>query len=338
MIDSQGEDHVATPATPSSAAGCSSTKKGIFLIAAVAVIAAIIVIPVSITQLNRDSGGKASTESLTSGADANNDGGLVLDATTSPTFDPTLAPTTGLPTVKPTLAPTTVNPTTTTTNPTFEPTLADTAEPSPLDSTISTINEPVLGEAAGTPYYHCPANPNLKDDVHHIVLLHGASFTKEIWVQKGILQQFCAEPTVSATALDMSFGTYTTLQTILDALEEIPSSSVQKPVVLVTPSAGGTAVVDWMINGDVNTLREYVSVWIPVAVGSLSSATDEQVQNIAPLRVLAIYGDGDTSGGRHSQRLARLVGATVVELSGGHPVYRDSPDEFVAAILEYLGV
>jgi hypothetical protein len=205
-----------------------------------------------------------------------------------------------------------------------------------------------LGDAAGTPYLHCNSGDGTAAISHHIVLLHGASFTKEIWTKYGILQQFCSEPTLAVTALDLSFGTYTQLQAILDDLADKVSSSnsnngngggsTSPKVVLVTPSAGGSSVVDWLINGDVDVLKEQVDVWVPVAVVSLSSASNDQVASIAPLPILAIYGDADTGGGRLSQRLATLAGAKVVELDGGHPVYRDSPDEFVATILTFLGL
>ena len=56
------------------------------------------------------------------------------------------------------------------------------------------------------------------------------------------------------------------------------------------------------------------------------------------ISVLAIYSDGDVSGGRLSNRLARVVGASVFELPGGHPVYLDSPDAFVQEILKFIGV
>jgi len=36
--------------------------------------------------------------------------------------------------------------------------------------------------------------------------------------------------------------------------------------------------------------------------------------------------------------LGTLGGAKVLEIQGGHPCYLDSPDDFVAAILENLGV
>jgi hypothetical protein len=136
----------------------------------------------------------------------------------------------------------------------------------------------------------------------------------------------------------MSFGTHAQLRNILQDLQTKVVSSNNVKVVLVTPSAGGSSVVDWLINGDATVLRQHVDVWVPVAVGSLSTASDNQVMSIVPMSILAIYGDGDVSGGRTSQRLGRLADAEVVELVGGHPVYRDSPDEFVATILDFLNL
>ena len=193
-----------------------------------------------------------------------------------------------------------------------------------------------MGSADGVAYYHCAAADSIPSaQQHHIVLGHGAAFDKEIWITTGILEQFCAVPQVSATALDLSTGSgNAALRSVLDALLEVP-----KPVVLVTPSASGYTVVDWLVNGDPSEIPAYLSVWVPVAVGTLPQATDEEiVAGFANIPVLAIYGDGDMTGGRLSLRLERVVGATAVELEGGHPVYRDSPDEFVQEILLFLDV
>ena len=112
-------------------------------------------------------------------------------------------------------------------------------------------------------------------------------------------------------------------------------------VTLVTPSASGWTIVDWLLRGHADSIPDYMTTWVPVAVGRLSSTyiTSEQIQAMAGLiNVLAIYGDRDTAGGRLSDKLGILIGASVVELPGGHPVYLESPDDFVANILEFIGI
>jgi len=186
-------------------------------------------------------------------------------------------------------------------------------------------------------YYHCTS---AVADPIHIVLLHGASFDKSIWVSTGILEDFCSSGGVSVTALDLPVSAGNEpLRGVLDDLYGDASLQATKPVVLVTPSASGYSMVDWMINGDITQIPEYIQTWIPVAPVSLPSASDEQITAaFSSTPVLAIYGDGDTSGGRLSERLGSVVDATVVELVGGHPAYRDSPVEFVDVILNFIGL
>ena len=370
-VDEQDILPTISPSSPTTTTTTSTNKKKLvwMALAVAVVVVAVIVIPVTITQQRNNNSSSPSSEddrgavATNNLADPNNDerngGGDDVPLSQSPTLSPsstaqqddsfpmTMSPTTTSSSLdNMTLAPSAV-PTTTTSFPNVTVTPSNEIEPTTTTTSApwTPLTEPILGDAAGTPYLHCPANPNLpSNQIQHIVLLHGAAFSKEVWVRTGILQQFCNEPTVSVTALDMSFATFMQLQTVLEAVTTVTTTAtaataveVELPVVLVTPSAGGSAVVDWMINnGDIDLLQEYMNVWIPVAVGSLSSATDAQVQSIAPIPVLAIYGDEDVSGGRISQRLARLVGATVVELVGGHPAYLQSPNEFVATILEYL--
>jgi pimeloyl-ACP methyl ester carboxylesterase len=171
------------------------------------------------------------------------------------------------------------------------------------------------------------------------VLLHGASFTKENWKNHGILDQFCAIPQLSVTPLDLAaFAGSEDLRNILDSLVASNDVQVSKPVVLVTPSASGYTIVDWIINGDVGLIPQYIETWVPIAPGSLGQATDEQVQSLGALPILAIYGNADSGGVATSQRLANLVGAKAVELVGGHSVYLEQEDEFVDEVLSFLGI
>jgi hypothetical protein len=90
---------------------------------------------------------------------------------------------------------------------------------------------------------------------------------------------------------------------------------------------------------NISQLPNYVSEWVPVATGSLVSASDDQVAALEALfpalRILAINGNDDTAGGNYSTRLATLAGATAVELTGRHAVYLQSPDDFVQTILDF---
>jgi hypothetical protein len=271
------------------------------------------------------------------------------DASVAPTPAPTRVilspPTTTELIPAPTGSPPALLNVTTTTTPTKAP-ARPTATPLPNGTTQAL---PLVGDANGVAYYHCPAvgDNDSTTEEYDIVLCHGSSFTKENWKKVGILDQFCAVPRVSVTALDLDNGSdHTDLKNVLDAL--VQQQRIRKPVVLVTPSASGYTIVDWLLSADganeMALLPSYVATWVPVAPVSLTLATDDQItQGLATggaaVRILAIYGDQDTGGSRLSARLLRLLPNTkVVELSGGHPVYLDSPDEFVQTILGFLGL
>jgi hypothetical protein len=193
---------------------------------------------------------------------------------------------------------------------------------------------------SSVPYYHCAAAAGGNPVVSHVVLLHGASFTKENWRAAGILQDFCTYSGVSVTALDLSVSApHDALIAVLQDLEA--QGRISLPVSgLVTPSASGSTVVDWIFNGgDVTSLMQtYVTRWIPVAAGSvLLHSVAEYNATIADWKVLAIYGSADTSGARSAERLKEAVrDADVKELVGGHPVYLDSPVEFVQTVVDFL--
>jgi hypothetical protein len=192
-----------------------------------------------------------------------------------------------------------------------------------------------IGQVDGVDYYIC----RHASSSHSVVLLHGSSFTKEVWKTSGILDITC--PHTNVLALDLSISADSIrLRSILDKLHD--SNILTLPqVTLVTPSASGRTMVDWLLRGQAASMPDYMTTWVPVAVGRLSSThiTNEQIQAMTGLiDILAIYGDRDTSGGRLSDKLGTLIGATVVELPGGHPVYLESQEAFVANILEFIGI
>ena len=91
-----------------------------------------------------------------------------------------------------------------------------------------------------------------------ILLLHGSRFTKEDWKKSGILQQFC-ERDYTVWALDFPVASsFSVLERVLSELRPA------RPA-LVTPSAGGNAVVDWINNNQGTPLGDQILCWIPVA-------------------------------------------------------------------------
>ena len=231
-------------------------------------------------------------------------------------------------------------------------------------------------------YYHCSndrssggvetSTKNAASPVESLVLLHGSAFTKEDWKSSGILKDLCrpSHGTTTATsttiplkvtAVDLPVSaTHDDLMQLLDAMTEtekiIPVSSPGSgssqlieslPVKLVTPSASGKTITDWILNGDnnnskINLLPTYISTWIPVASNSVDKLSDTQISQLKDLsssssfKIFAIYGDQDMHGKKVSKRLEGIGSATILELSGRHPVYLDSPTEFVEAVIRTI--
>ena len=211
--------------------------------------------------------------------------------------------------------------------------LSQTEEFAMTKEVVSTVSSTIeSGIVSGIAYYHCGGSEE------HLVLLHGAAFSKEEWNSSGILSLLCVGDRLSVSALDLPVSAgHAQLKSLLIAMED--SALIQRPVALVTPSASGKTITDWLEKGDVNEIPLYVSKWIPVAAGSVAKASESQLSTLkATLPIFAIYGSRDAMGQHVSERLATLSGATVLEIDGGHPAYLDSPKAFVAAVLTDLGL
>ena len=218
---------------------------------------------------------------------------------------------------------------------------------SAIDFSKKTL-EPVTistGSHRNIPYYFCKGKRASYEDVVDLVLLHGAKFTKEDWKTSGILEKFCNVRRLSVMAMDLPVNAgHEQLFKMLRTLSNDGYIS-QIPVALVTPSASGFTVTDWIMNDDIDKLPQLVKYWIPVASGSVKQVPDTKLKDIRKMlpnkeefSILAIYGNEDKSGKIVSQKLHKLAGAEIVEIKGGHPCYLDSPDEFVATVVNYLGL
>jgi hypothetical protein len=182
----------------------------------------------------------------------------------------------------------------------------------------------------GVAYYHCTSSSSIQ-----LVLLHGAHFTKENYKSSGLLDRFCSKG-ASVTALDFSVkATAKNLKNSLMVLWQDGIVVKNRPISLVTPSASGYGVVDWINNGDLEEFRKHIRHWIPVASPAISSASIEKL-GMLDVAILAIYGDKDILGRRVSEFLAQHANALVVEIPGSHPCYLDSPMLFVKDVMEFV--
>ncbi|KAK1732997.1 hypothetical protein QTG54_016328 [Skeletonema marinoi] len=213
-------------------------------------------------------------------------------------------------------------------------------------------------------YYHCGPHPTPLQPHQHpsstspseLILLHGAAFTKENWKTSGILDKLCdinnnedgGDLSISAWDLPVS----ATGVELRDAFEGMVDNGVLcgGAVTFVTPSASGKALTT--LSESVvaeekrkeedeqqhSELKVMVKGWISVASGAVLKTSDEAlltyVHDGVPL--LAIHGDQDVMGKKVTERLVELTKAKGVELEGRHPVYLDSPDEFVMEVIKFM--
>eukprot|EP00581_Thalassiosira_minuscula_P006425 CAMPEP_0183739240 /NCGR_PEP_ID=MMETSP0737-20130205/56557_1 /TAXON_ID=385413 /ORGANISM="Thalassiosira miniscula, Strain CCMP1093" /LENGTH=297 /DNA_ID=CAMNT_0025973989 /DNA_START=63 /DNA_END=956 /DNA_ORIENTATION=+ len=197
------------------------------------------------------------------------------------------------------------------------------------------------------PYYHCGPLPSADNpDLTELVLLHGAAFTKEDWKSSGILDMLCEinneedEGNLSISALDLPVSADgNELGLAFDALtgNKILSG---RAATFVSPSASGKALVSLgeMATGGSHELSRMIKAWIPVASGSVLGADESTLLQYksANIPVFAIHGNQDAGGVKVTKRLTDLIDAKGVELEGRHPVYLDSPEEFVQEVMQFL--
>ena len=198
-------------------------------------------------------------------------------------------------------------------------------------------------------YYHqAAASSSTSIQQHSLVLLHGSKFTKEDWIQnsssstsKNIISMFHKQfpYSISITAVDLPVkADHNQLVSLLEAMQD--KGLISLPVSIVTPSASGFSIVDWMMKDDQDVTKKlptYIHTWIPVASGSVLRFTNEQLTKIDLLEdfhIFAINGNLDKMGKKVTKKLVKHTSTITksIELKGGHPVYLDSPNEFVNAI------
>ena len=198
-------------------------------------------------------------------------------------------------------------------------------------------------------YYHCgplptKSNPQLSE----LVLLHGAAFTKEDWKSSGILDMLCdinnnedgGDLSITAWDLPVSADGYE----LIGAYNAMVNGKKLSghPVTFVTPSASGKALTTLgtiVHEQDAHQeLKLLVKGWIPVASGSVLKVSDKALLKYvhANIPILAIHGDQDDMGKKVTERLVTLTKAKGVELEGHHPVYLDSPDDFVMEVIKFM--
>ncbi len=215
-----------------------------------------------------------------------------------------------------------------------------------------TLSRHTGNDSKSLSYYHCgerfQENTITPEDTE-IILLHGAKFTKENWMESNILQKLCLmgndNPSengrMSIVALDLSVrADYTGLLIAFKALsaEGVISG---KPAVIVTPSASGKSITSLLPMDDKasKVAKSMLKVWMPVASPAVLGVKDvESFKSFKEMGIpiLAMNGDHDEMGKKVTKKLVEFADAKGVQMKGGHPCYLDSPEYFVETVLAFL--
>lgn len=215
-----------------------------------------------------------------------------------------------------------------------------------VDTIDITMGRVSIDEITSVPYIHCGkfySGKNNEPQPKELLLLHGAKYKKETWLESNILPTFCSlDPTLSVVAVDLSVkASGQELTKLFTGLknEKILSG---KPLTILSPSASGRSVLDLLeaSTKDTRAVTQIMKGWIPVACGGVTFASDHVLGQLSTLHIptLAMYGNLDKTGKQVSEKLkeAGKSYVTVMDLNGGHPVYLDDTSRFINYVSMFI--
>lgn len=166
-----------------------------------------------------------------------------------------------------------------------------------------------------------------------VLFLHGASFTADVWVDTGLLDQVAAAG-FRAVAIDMpGYGRSSqTGQGPAEFLANYIATLDASAVVLVSPSASGGLSLPLVIERP-ELLAGFVPI-APVGIDVFLSAVTTPIE----LTTLVVWGEDDTliDSGQAGPLAAAFSPGEVAVLSGaGHAAYQDRPGEFGELLIDF---
>jgi len=170
-----------------------------------------------------------------------------------------------------------------------------------------------------------------------VVILHGFSFTSDVWVEIGLLQALCKKD-IPFIAPDMPYGMRVkrsfksrdpgrNVEALIEALKVLGLSYVY----MVGASLGGYIALRYTV-----TRKKAVGMTLIAPVNSLEeSITAYFKRNPIPIQV--IYGSKDDIVSRSEiEEFVRLVGGELVVYENApHPAYLKYPERFIDDVVNH---
>jgi len=193
----------------------------------------------------------------------------------------------------------------------------------------------------GTETFAQSANPpdNVKKSNKVVLLLHGAAFTSQTWIDKVDTIRTLAALGHRVIAIDLpGYGKTKILERQLaknkaDYLEAvIDTFTPDNFPVVVSPSMSGGFIVPLVIQNP-----EKVRAWVPVA--PVSTSEGRSVFPNLKIPTMIVYGENDSNLGIRSKADLELIPTSTtaqVLPNAGHPAYLDQPEIWHQLLFNFI--
>jgi len=194
-------------------------------------------------------------------------------------------------------------------------------------------------EIDGSKIFYQFANPaaDVAESGKTVLLLHGAAFTSQTWIDKVPTLATLAALGHRVLAVDLPGFGKSRQARVRDKgqfLSKLIRTLTNERPIVVTPSMSGSFFIPMLKN---QAHRDLVSGWVPVApVGTSQSVGFYQSISIP---TLVVYGENDTGLGHRSRDdLAELPNSTKPQVlpNAGHPAYLDQPELWHQLLFNFI--
>lgn len=175
-----------------------------------------------------------------------------------------------------------------------------------------------------------------------VLLLHGAAFSSQTWLEIRTLQslQYNGYRTIAIDLPGYGKSAYNRAgyNDPANFINLVMEGFNMKNVVLISPSMSGMYAIPYMFSHHLSNRKNRLVGWVPVAPGGVTSHSIGEYENLKVPNVLVTFGENDVHGKRYSWKyLAKIPTAKVYEVkNAGHPAYLTDPGTWNSKLVKFL--